>query len=388
MAISKDKQKALNAIMGKINKKFGDNTISKLVDVTEELRVTYHKTPSYELNAMLGGGLGKGKIIELFGQPGCGKTSLALEEIANAQREDKEFMVAWLETEGSFDPDDCEMFGIDTDRFLYLEQSEELNAEDAMDIIRSLVSSGEFDMVVVNSVAALCPKKEVEDDLEKQNIALTARLLSKFLRITTAQISKNKCTLILINQVRANLNSMYGGTVTSGGMAIPFYSTQRIEMKRERVMSGDPIDEEDGIKIRCKVVKNRLAKGNPFKVCHYYALYGKGIDGTSELGTVLAREGILNKKGAWLRFEDESGEIIKVPSDKGEIEARWNGNAAFVNFLRENDSTKQYFEKLLDEKLATGKVGVSLSREEIEEIEKAEAQLADENKNLEKETVA
>ena len=159
------------------------------------------------------------------------------------------------------------------------------------------------------------------------------------------------------------------------GMAIPFYATQRIEMKREKVMAGDPIKEDDGIKVRCKVVKNRLAKGNPYKVCNYYALYGKGIDGVSELGTVLTREGILRKAGAWLRLEDENGNLLQVETSEGKIDAKWNGNAAFVACLRENPVTREYFEKLLDQKLATGKVGVSLSREEIDELENLNSEI-------------
>lgn len=379
MAISKDKKKKLDTVMGKINKKFGDNSISILKDVADDLKVTFHKTPSHEVNAMLGGGFGRGKIVELYGANSSGKTSLALEQIAKEMKESPDFAAAWLETEGSLNPEDCQTFGIDMDRFAFIQQSEELIAEDCMDIIRSLVSSGEFNMVVLNSVAALTPKAEVEADLEKQGIALQARLLSKFLRVTTGQLAKNKCTLLLINQVRTNLNSMYNLATTSGGMAIPFYSTQRIEMKREKVMAGDPISEDDGVKVRCKVVKNRLAKGNPFKVCHYYALYGKGIDSVSELGAVLSREGILTKKGAWLRLEDESGDVLKVPTNDGEIEAKWNGNASFVNFLRENDNTRKYFENLLDEKLATGKVGVSLDIEEIEKLNKVNEEIEKQN---------
>lgn len=153
-------------------------------------------------------------------------------------------------------------------------------------------------------------------------------------------------------------------------MAIPFYSTQRIEMKREKVMAGDPINEEDGVKIRCKVVKNRLAKGNPYKICNYYALYGKGIDGVSELGTVLAREGVLTKSGSWLKLIDENDNLMQVKTSTGMVDAKWQSNAKFVDFLRENPVTRQYFEELLDEKLATGKVvGNSVSKEEIEELE-------------------
>lgn len=368
--IDKTKKKNIEALMGKINKQFGANAIARLSDVEEELKIKYYKTPSHEVNSMLGGGIAKGKITELFGNNSSGKTSLALEVIAKAQKEDENFMAAWIETEGSADPDYMAYFGIDLDRIVIIQQSEELTAESCMEIIRSLVNSLEFGIIVLNSVAALTPKKEVEDDLEKQNIALTARLLSKFLRITTGALNKSKASLILINQVRQNLGAYIVTNIATGGMAIPFYATQRIEMKKEKVMAGDPIKEDDGVKIRCKVVKNRVAKGNPYKICNYYALYGKGIDGTSELGTVLVREGILRKAGAWLRFEDDNGDILQVKTTNGEVEGKWNGNAAFVTFLRENPISRKYFEKLLDEKLVTGKVGVSLDSDEIAELEK------------------
>lgn len=379
MAVSKDKKKSLDALMGKINKKFGANAIATLSDVEEDLRIQFYKTPSHEVNAMLGGGIGKGKIIELFGNNSSGKTSLALEIIAKEQKEDPEFMAAWIETEGSIDPDYLKYFGIDLDRIVIIQQSEELSAEGCMDIIRSLVNSEQFGIICLNSVAALTPKKEVEDELEKQNIALTARLLSKFLRITTSSLAKSKTSLILINQVRQNLGAYIVTNTTTGGMAIPFYATQRIEMKRERIQSGDPISEDDGIKVRCKVVKNRLAKGNPYKMCNYYAIYGQGIDGTSELGTVLVREGILRKAGAWVRLENESGDIMQVETGSGKVDAKWNGNAAFVNFLRENPVAREYFERLLDEKLVTGKVGVSLDETEITELEKLNSEIVDES---------
>lgn len=372
MAISKDKRKMVDALMGKINKKFGADSVNYLVDVQEELRVKFYKTPSHEINSMLSGGIGKGKIIEFFGNNSCGKTSLALEIIAKAQKEDPDFMAAWIETERSLDSEFMETMGIDMDRMVIVEQSDELTAEACMDIIRSLVGSEQFGIIVLNSVAALSPKKEIEDDLEKQNMALTARLLSKFLRITTGSLGKTGTSLILINQVRQNLGSMYGGNVTTGGMAIPFYATQRIEMKREKIMAGDVIGEDDGIKVRCRVMKNRLAKGNPFKTCNYYAIYGQGIDGTSELATVLVREGILSKSGAWIRLNDESGDVIKVPCDEtesGDIDAKWNGAAKFTEFLRNNPKTLEYFSKILDEKLAGGTTGVSVSAEEIAEME-------------------
>ena len=369
MALDKSKLKNINALLKDINTKFGTDSVSILSDVEDELKVKFYKTPSHEVNAMLGGGIAKGKITELFGANSSGKTSLAIEIIAKAQREDENFMAAWLETEGSMDPEYLSYFGIDLDRLVIIRQTDSLTAEKCMDILRSLIGSGEFNIVVLNSVAGLLPSKEVVDDMDKQNIALTARLLSKFFRITTGALAKTNTSLILINQVRQNLGAYIVTNISTGGMAIPFYATQRVEMKRERIASGDPIKEDDGIKIRCKVVKNRLAKGNPYKVCNYYALYGKGIDGVSELGAVLAREGVLRKAGAWFRLEDENGNLMQVPTSNGHVDAKWQGNAGFVNFLRENPVTREYFEKLLDEKLVTGKVGVSISQEEIDELE-------------------
>lgn len=386
MAIEKDKKKALDSLMGKINKKFGTNSINYLVDIQEELKVKFWKTPSHEINSMLGGGFGKGKIIELYGNNSCGKTSLAMEVIAKAQREDPNFMAAWIETERSLDSDYMAAFGIDVNRLTIIQQSEELTAESCMDIIRSLTNSELFGIIVLNSVAALSPKKEVEDDLEKQNMALTARLLSKFLRITTGSLGKTNTSLILINQVRANLASMYGLNTTTGGMAIPFYATQRIEMKREKVMAGDVITEDQGVKIRAKVTKNRLAKGNPFKICNYYALYGKGIDGTSELASVLGKEGIVSG-ASWIYYPDKDN-LKKVPSSNGEVEAKWNGKAKFTEFLRENPEGLDFFEKLLDERLSAGTSGEAVSEDEMKELEKFNDEIDAVSEELNTETAA
>lgn len=196
--------------------------------------------------------------------------------------------------------------------------------------------------------------------------------------MTTGQLTKNKCTLFLVNQVRANLQSMYAMNTTTGGQAIPFYSTQRIEMKREKIMAGDVIGEEEGIKVRCKVVKNRVAKGNPYKMCHYYALYGKGIDGVSELASVLSREGILAKKGAWLRYEDESGDVLSVPTEDGTIEGKWNGSAKFVEFLRSEPKSLALFENLLEKKIQGGLGGQSLSQDEISKLKEDEVAISKE----------
>lgn len=373
--MSTTKRKAANKKMSELNKRFGAGALSFLSDVIDDYTVKFHKTPSHEVNAMLDGGIAKGRIIELYGNESTGKTSFALEVVGKEMREDPEFTVAWVETEGSLDPEYIKMFGIDLNRFIVIEQSDQLVAEDCMDIIRGLVSETNIDMVVLNSVAALSCKTEIEDDMDKQQMALLARLLSKFLKITTGMLKKNNTTLVLINQVRQNIggNTKYIVNVTSGGKAIRFYATQRVEFKKEQIKAGEAIAPEDGVKITCRTIKNRIAKGNPYKTCSYYAVYGKGIDPVLELGTVLVREGIINRAGAWMKYEDSEGNVIKRDFGDGEIECKWNGNAAFTNFIRENANARKYFEDILNEYLKEGRLkGRSVSKEDIDKLKAIE----------------
>lgn len=382
MAISKDKKKAVDAILGKINKKFGDKSISYLKEVEEDLRLKFLSTPSFEFNVMLYGGVAKTKVIEFAGSPGSGKTSMAMEIVKKKQAEDPEFMTAWLETENSIDTESLEMFGIDTDRVVFMAQTEELPAEQCMDILRSLISSGEFDFVVLNSAAALLPNKEVEDDLDKQNIGLLARMLSKFLRITVGSLARTDTTLLIINQMRQAIGSYVPTMTTCGGMAIPFYAHQRVEFRKARVESSDPIKDEEGMKIVCKVKKNRAASGNPYKTCTYYVRYGKGIDGDLELGIILPREGIVTKSGAWIYYGENKDNIKNVPTKDGEIPGKWNGMAKFMDAITNDEVLKQFFIDILNNK---ENVGVSLSAEEIKAAQDEEAVIEETGKELDKE---
>ena len=383
MAISKDKKKSIDALMGKINKKFGDKSVNYLKAVEDNLKLRFYKTPSHEFNGMLYGGVAETKIIEFSGLPSSGKTSMAMEIIKKRQEEDEneEFMAAWFETENSVDKETLEMFGIDTERVVFIEQSEELPAEQCMDILRSLISSGEFGLVVVNSVAALLPSKEVEDDLDKQNIGLLARLLSKFLRITTGSLARTNTTLLFINQLRQAIGSYVPMMTTTGGMAIPFYSHQRIEFKVGKLDSSDPISAEEGKKIICKTKKNRAATGNPFKECTYYVRYGKGIDGDLELGIILPREGIVTKSGAWIYYGEDKDHVKNVPTKDGEVVGKWNGIGKFIAAINEDEVLKQFFIDKLNEK---GNSGTSLSEEEIEAAKAEEEKIEQAGKELDK----
>jgi recombination protein RecA len=211
-----DKKKNINALLGKINKKFGDNAVAFVSDVEEKLTIRKIQTPSNDFNAMLYGGIVKGAVIELLGEESSGKTMMAIQTIVEEQKKDPEnHYTCWFETEGSIDINDLKMYGVNTDRIVYMDQRE-TGAEQALDITRALVSSGEFDIIVVNSVAGLSPKCEIESDLEKANMAVTARMLSKYFRIIIGAAKKNNTTMIFINQLRSNM-AQYGSPVSGTG---------------------------------------------------------------------------------------------------------------------------------------------------------------------------
>jgi len=222
MAISKDRQKALTGVLDKINKKFGVDSVAFVKDIQDRLRVEFYPTPSHEFNIMTNGGFGKGRIVELYGENSSGKTSMAIETIAKNQKTDPEFVAGWFETEGSVDPDQLKMFGVDMSRLVYWDQTE-VGAEQGFDILRSLVASGQFNMIVVNSVAGLAPRVEVEGDMDKANIALTARMLSKLFRVITGSAYKTKTSLVFINQVRTNVGVMFGNPETTSGRTLSFF---------------------------------------------------------------------------------------------------------------------------------------------------------------------
>ena len=195
--------------MRNINKRFGEGVVGTLREKEEDLTIGFYKTPSIEFNNMLGGGFPIGKLIELYGANSSGKTSLAIETIAFNQKNNENFIAGWFETEESFDYEYAEMLGIDTDRIVIWDQRD-TGAEQGLDILRGLITDGSFNMIVINSVAGLTPKKELEDDIGKANIALQARMMSKLMRVITGSAAKNKCSIIFVNQLRTNVGQMFG----------------------------------------------------------------------------------------------------------------------------------------------------------------------------------
>ena len=358
MAMDKDKQKMLDGALGKINKQFGAGTVTKASEAQDKLVKRTIKTPSIEFNNMLGGGMKA--FIELYGPPSSGKTSMAIETLAYNQKNDPNFVGAWLETEGSVTKEILELHGVDLNRLVYWNQEDVDNAESALDVVRSLVASGAIDYVVINSIAGLAPKTETEDDLEKQNIALVARLLSKFFRVITGIANKNKVTIVFINQVRDKVGVMFGNPeTTTGGRAIPFYMSQRVRMNSVKIMAADPIKETEGVKISCIVQKNRF--GYPGAKTTYYANYQTGIDNIVVLPTLLQEANIVRQAGAWWYYEDENGQPLTV----GGIECKFKSKNDFLNALRTNDILREELISKLDN---VGLKTESVSDEEMQEI--------------------
>lgn len=367
-----EKKKRLNATIAQINKRFGAGTVMSASEAAAQGKLTKKvlPTPSLELNSALHCG-GLSGIVELYGPNSSGKTSLAIDTIVKNQKLDSDFAVAWLETEGSVTEEILRDHGVDLDRLFFWRQEDVGNAENALDIARGFITSGDIDLVVVNSVAGLTPKVEAEEDLDKQNIALTARLLSKFFRVATGVASKGDVTLLFINQVRDNVGVMFGDTTTTtGGKALAFYASQRIKMNRNKVMAGDPIREEEGVKISCITHKNRFAgRNNPFTKCIYYATYANGIDSVIPLPQLLADAGIVRQKGSWWYYEDQNGNPLTI---NGTV-CKFNSKNSFLDALRSNEVL---YDELVN-RLNGGKSGLvsSLSEKEIAEIEKENAEI-------------
>jgi recombination protein RecA len=381
MAIEKEKKKALDAMMGKIRKKYGSESIDTVGNVQEKLKQRYLKTPSVEFNQMLYGGVCEGRIVEFFGPQSSGKTSMAIEIIAYQQKLDPNFVAGWLETESSVTPEILAAHGVDMDRLVYWGQEEVGNAENALDIYRSIVSSGQVNLLVVNSIAGLAPKTEMEEDLTKQQMALVARLLSKFFRVTLGSAAKNRVTQIFINQIRATMNQ-YRPEATTGGLALAFYASQRVRMSKVSMDSKDPITKEEGVKISCIVHKNRFAgMKNPFTAGSYYARYDTGIDSSVNLPTFLEEAGIVRQSGAYWYYEDEN----KKPLVINGMLCKFASRGEFLSALRSNKVLNDELVAKLEQYNAGATTIRQLTPEEIAEIENENSQIEKEMAQIDRE---
>ncbi|GAA3654855.1 recombination protein RecA [Lentzea atacamensis] len=333
-----DRDKALELALAQIDKQFGKGSVMRL---GEEGRAPIEVIPTgaIALDVALGiGGLPKGRVVEIYGPESSGKTTVALHAVANAQKAGG--IAAFIDAEHALDPEYAKKLGVDTDALLV---SQPDTGEQALEIADMLVRSGALDILVIDSVAALVPRAEIEGEMGDNHVGLQARLMSQALRKITGALSASNTTAIFINQLREKIGVMFGSPeTTTGGKALKFYASVRLDVRRIETLKdgGEPV----GNRTRVKVVKNKVAP--PFKQAEFDILYGQGISREGSLIDMGVDQGILRKSGAWYTYEgDQLGQ--------GKENAR--------KFLRDNPDIANEIEKRIKDKLG---IGATLDAEE------------------------
>ena len=361
MAKESEKSKALDLALTQIERQFGKGAIMRLGEGGSRLQVEVIPTGSLALDIALGiGGVPRGRVVEIYGPEASGKTTLALQIIAEAQKQDG--IVAFIDVEHALDAEYAINLGVDIDN-LFVSQPD--TGEQALEIVESLVRSNALDAIVIDSVAALVPQAEIEGEMGDMQVGLQARLMSKALRKLTGVISKTKTTAIFINQIREKIGVMFGNPETTpGGRALKFYSSVRLEVRRQESIkkSGDNI----GNRVKAKIVKNKMAP--PFKTAHFDILFGKGIFKEGSILEAALEYEIAKKSGSWYSYGD-----VRLGQ----------GSDNSANYLLANPELK---EKMVREILAATKIPALLRR--LEEMEKrapiTSGSKKEESKNKEK----
>jgi recombination protein RecA len=352
MAINTDtsgKQKALNIVLNQIERSFGKGAIMRLGDATR-MRVETISTGALTLDLALGGGLPKGRVIEIYGPESSGKTTVALHAIAEVQKEGG--VAAFVDAEHALDPTYAAALGVDIENLLV---SQPDTGESALEIVDQLVRSAAVDIVVIDSVAALVPRAEIEGDMGDTHVGLQARLMSQALRKITGNIGKSGCTVIFINQLRQKIGITYGSPeTTTGGNALKFYASVRLDIRRIQTLKKGT--DEFGNRVKVKVAKNKVAP--PFRIAEFDIIFGKGVSTLGCLVDLAEETGVIVRKGAWYSY---NGDNISQGRDNA------------IKYLEEKPEFTEEIKKLVRQKLDMGAVvsanSVSKANEEDEEMD-------------------
>ena len=295
---NKELPKNLTEVLNKINKSYGQGTIMSLGD-TEPIVHNLLSSGSLLIDKILGGGIGFGRVTEIYGAESSGKTTLALQFAAQCQKNGGR--VAYIDVENALDTSYANHLGVNTNDMIFTQPS---SGEQALEIADKLVSSGAVDIIVIDSVAALTPQKEIEGEMGDSVMGLQARLMSQALRKLTPIVGKSNCVVVFINQIRMKIGIMFGNPeTTTGGNALKFYSSIRLEIRRIESIDGKGDEEAAGNRIRVKIVKNKVAP--PFRKVELDLYFGKGISATASILDSAVKHGLVDKKGAWYAYGDE-----------------------------------------------------------------------------------
>ena len=344
--VNEDKMKALDAAISNIEKQFGKGSVMKLGESTANLNVECIPTGSLSLDIALGiGGVPKGRVVEIYGPESSGKTTVALHMVAEVQK--RGGIAGFIDAEHALDPVYAKNIGVDIDN-LYISQPD--SGEQALEITETMVRSGAVDIVIVDSVAALVPKAEIDGDMGDSHVGLQARLMSQALRKLKPVVSKNNCVVIFINQLREKVGVMFGNPeTTTGGRALKFYSSVRLDVRKIETLKQN--GEVIGNRTRVKIVKNKVAP--PFREAEFDILFGKGISTEGDLVDLASNAGIIQKSGAWFSYEgNKIGQgrenakqfLLDNPEIREEVDRRVREHYGIVDGVKEaeaSDDAKQ-----------------------------------------------
>lgn len=341
-----NKMKALEAALAQIEKQYGKGSVMKLGDKSANMQIETVPTGSLSLDLALGlGGVPKGRIVEIYGPESSGKTTVALHMVAEVQKAGG--IAGFIDAEHALDPAYARNIGVDIEN-LYISQPD--NGEQALEITETMVRSGAVDILIVDSVAALVPKAEIDGDMGDSHVGLQARLMSQALRKLTAIISKSNCIVIFINQLREKVGVMFGNPeTTTGGRALKFYSSIRMDVRRIETLKQN--GEAIGNRTRVRVVKNKVAP--PFKEAEFDIMFGEGISRTGDVLDLAASEGVVVKSGAWYAYEG-----TKIGQ----------GRENAKNYLKENPEVFAEIDKKVRERFALEEMPEEQSQDNEDEM--------------------